>query len=71
MFKSHASRVRDYIADPSIGPKQVERILDAAHALRFQVRRQGEGKPVTKQEMSKETTDEIPDRLQQDLLGFE
>ena len=70
MFKSHASRVRDYIADPSIGPKQVERILDAAHALRFQVRRQGEGKPLTKSELAKEVPDEVPDRLKQDLLGF-
>lgn len=70
MFKCHASRVRDYIADPSIGPKQVERILDAAHALRFQVRRQGEGKPATKSELAKEVPDEIPDRLKPDLLGF-
>ena len=26
MFKAHADRVRDYIADPSIGPNKVERI---------------------------------------------
>ena len=70
MFKSHASRVRDYIADPSIGPKQVERILDATHALRFQVRRQGEGKTLTRQEIAKEETDKIPERLKQDLLGY-
>jgi stage V sporulation protein R len=70
MFKSHASRVREYIADPSIGPKQVERILDAAHALRFQVRRQGEGKLLTKSELAKEVPDEVPDRLKPDLLGF-
>ncbi|CQR70058.1 SpoVR family protein [Sporomusa ovata DSM 2662] len=70
MFKSHASRVREYIADPSIGPKQVERILDAAHALRFQIRRQGEGKPLTKSELAKEVPDGVPDRLKLDLLGF-
>lgn len=39
MFKSHANRISDYIADPSIGYSRVERILDAAHALRFQVYR--------------------------------
>ncbi len=39
MFKSHANRISDYIADPSIGYERVERILDAAHALRFQVYR--------------------------------
>ncbi|WP_371375853.1 SpoVR family protein [Sporomusa aerivorans] len=70
MFKTHAGRVRDYMADPSIGPKKVERILDAAHALRFQVRRQGEGKPPGKADLAKESPDEIPDRLQSDLLWF-
>jgi len=39
MFKSHANRISDYIADPSIGYTRVERILDAAHALRLQVHR--------------------------------
>ncbi len=70
MFKTHASRVRDYIADPSIGAQKVERILDAAHSLRFQVRRQGEGKPPTKQDLAKERPEEIPDRLKSDLLWF-
>lgn len=36
MFKNHASRIRSYIQDPSIGYSQVERILDAAHAIKFQ-----------------------------------
>lgn len=39
MFKNHANRVRSYINDPSIGYKRVERILDAAHALKFQTDR--------------------------------
>lgn len=39
MFKSHANRLREYIADPSIGYNRVERVLDTAHALRFQVHR--------------------------------
>lgn len=30
-------RVQEYIKDPSIGIDQVERILDAAHSIRFQV----------------------------------
>lgn len=38
-FKSNANRLREYISDPSIGYARVERILDAAHALRFQVHR--------------------------------
>lgn len=38
-FKSHADRIRGYVEDPSIGQEAVERILDAAHALSFQCRR--------------------------------
>ncbi|QEK12793.1 SpoVR family protein [Crassaminicella thermophila] len=38
-FKNHANRIRSYIQDPSIGYEGVERILDAAHALRFQTTR--------------------------------
>lgn len=39
MFKSHADRIRQYIEDPSIGDRAVEEIIDAAHALRYQGRR--------------------------------
>ena len=38
-FKAHALRVRRYIEDPSIGIEKVERIMDAAHALSLQRRR--------------------------------
>lgn len=38
-FKSHANRVRHYLEDPSIGLEKVEDILDAAHALSLQCRR--------------------------------
>jgi stage V sporulation protein R len=38
-FKAHANRVRHYIEDPSIGLEKVERVLDAAHALSLQCRR--------------------------------
>lgn len=39
MFKNHAERIRSYIADPGIGYERVERILNAAHALKFQTSR--------------------------------
>jgi stage V sporulation protein R len=39
MFKSHADRVRGYINDPSIGYENVEKILDAAHAIKLQTSR--------------------------------
>jgi stage V sporulation protein R len=38
-FKNHAQRIRAYIQDPSIGYERVERVLDAAHAVRYQVSR--------------------------------
>nr|WP_307992150.1 SpoVR family protein [uncultured Niameybacter sp.] len=36
MFKNHAGRIREYIQDPSIGYSEVEKILDAAHAIKHQ-----------------------------------
>ncbi|KUG03747.1 spovr-like protein [hydrocarbon metagenome] len=53
MFKSHANRISDYIADPSIGYDRVERILDAAHALRFQVYRISNEKHLSPDETKK------------------
>jgi stage V sporulation protein R len=38
-FKAHALRVRRYAEDPSIGIEKVERILDGAHAMSWQCRR--------------------------------
>ena len=38
-FKAHADRVRRYIDTPGIGYEKVENILDAAHALSLQCRR--------------------------------
>jgi len=39
MFKNHANRIRDYISDPSIGYARVEKILNAAHAVKLQTER--------------------------------
>lgn len=50
MFKGHADRIRRYIADPSIGYERVERILNAAHCLRFQTYRVVGEKQLTRQE---------------------
>ena len=36
MFKRHADRIRKYVETPGIGYERVEKILDAAHAIRFQ-----------------------------------
>jgi stage V sporulation protein R len=39
MFKNHADIIRSYINDPSIGYTEVEKMLNAAHALKFQTNR--------------------------------
>ncbi|MCC6220958.1 MAG: SpoVR family protein [Deltaproteobacteria bacterium] len=36
MFKNHASRIRGYMEDPSIGQDAVEHLIDSAHALSLQ-----------------------------------
>jgi len=38
-FKAHGNRIRGYVEDPSIGLEKVETLLDAAHALSLQCRR--------------------------------
>jgi stage V sporulation protein R len=38
-FKAHAHRVRSYLEDPSIGTDKVEPLLDAAHSISLQMRR--------------------------------
>lgn len=71
MFKYHADRVRSFIQDPSIGPEKVERIIDAAHALRYQIPRNGvNSAPATRGEQAKEELIGLPERLKNDLLGF-
>ena len=39
MFNLNSKIIREYIDDPSIGYEKVERILDAAHAIKYQVGR--------------------------------
>jgi stage V sporulation protein R len=39
MFKNHADRIREYISDPSIGYNKVEKLLNSAHAIKFQTER--------------------------------
>ena len=51
MFNIDAKIIRDYIDDPSIGYNQVERILDAAHAIRYQIGRNIGVKELTNEEM--------------------
>jgi len=70
MFKTHANRIREYIQDPSIGPEKVERILNAAHGLTFQIRRHGSLKHSDQSESTEEVNHPIPERLKEDLLAY-
>lgn len=53
-FKNHADRIREYIADPGIGYTKVEKILNAAHALKFQCSRVVGVKRLSEEEKRKE-----------------
>jgi stage V sporulation protein R len=49
-FKAHADRVRRYVDTPSVGLDKVEALLDAAHALALQCRRNLAVKKLTTEE---------------------
>ncbi len=49
-FKAHADRVRRYVDTPSIGIDKVEGLLDAAHALSLQCRRNLSVRKLTEEE---------------------
>jgi stage V sporulation protein R len=49
-FKAHAARIRGYVEDPSIGLERVEGVLDAAHALSLQRRRNLAVRKLTEEE---------------------
>lgn len=57
LFKIHADRVRRYVEDPSIGIDRVEPLLDAAHALSLQCRRNLAIKKLSPQEERKRVVD--------------
>lgn len=50
MFKNHANRIREYIQDPGIGYAKVEKILNAAHAIKYQTSRNIGVKRLTQKE---------------------
>lgn len=53
MFKNHADRVRSYVSEPAIGYEKVERIMDAAHGLRYHTTRVIGLKELSIEEMKK------------------
>lgn len=58
MFKIDAETIRGFISHPSIGYEKVERIIDAAHAIRFQISRVIGEKTVSRQDAQKALIDD-------------
>ena len=48
-FRNASKRIKGYIEDPSIGIEAVEKILDACHAINYQVDRRGRTRPTEKE----------------------
>ncbi|PKM93733.1 MAG: stage V sporulation protein R [Firmicutes bacterium HGW-Firmicutes-1] len=63
MFKNHANRIRSYIQDPTIGYNRVERIIDAAHAIRYQTSKVIGEKKSTNEQSKKRILDQYYDSI--------
>jgi stage V sporulation protein R len=70
-FKNHAERIRRYIQDPSIGYLKVERVLDAAHALRYQTSRVPGRRRLSLAEQKQRILCQYQQKLQPDRFGIE
>lgn len=62
MFKGHSQSIRKYISDTGIGQRKVEKVLDAAHSIRFNTIRTEEEKNLKVNVYNKENNE--------DLMGF-
>lgn len=70
MFKLDADIIRSYINDPSIGYSRVEKILDAAHALRYQIPRVVGVKELSDEEIKANLIEEYNMKIQgRDILN--
>lgn len=64
MFKLDGDTVRRYINDPRIGYEKVERILDAAHSIRFQTSRVAGEKRTSPKEQRQRIIDEYMRKIE-------
>ena len=65
MFRRHALRIRNYIENPAIGYDKVEKIMDAAHAIKFQTDRNFLIKVLSREEQEKKFYQELNRRSDQ------
>ena len=69
-FKSAAKYVRQLIEDPSIGIERVEKILDAAHSIKYQVPRFPGIKYKSRAELIEIEKDRMAEAIQEFCLAF-
>lgn len=67
MFKLDADIIRGYINEPSIGYEKVEKILDAAHALRYQIPRVVGVKELSDEEIKKSLIEEYNRKIEKEM----
>jgi len=54
MFKNHAERIRSYISTPGIGYNEMEKVLNAAHSIRYQTCRESNFRKLSDEEKREE-----------------
>lgn len=59
MFKNHGDMIKAYVNDPSIGYEKVERILDAAHAIKLQTVRVTGRRKTSHEELKKKIIEDF------------
>jgi len=84
-FRNARNRIQGYIEDPSVGIEKVEKILDAAHSIRFQTYRDGQERidhKILKEDLIKKIRtskddkyrdtdcEKVPINFDIDVLGF-
>lgn len=65
MFKLDADIIRGYINDPSIGYSEVERVIDAAHSIRYQVPRVIGVKKISEEKIKERMLDDYTKKREQ------
>jgi len=69
-FRNARNRVQEYAEDPSIGIESVERILDAAHSIRYQTYRSGQTR-ITHETLKSEYTKKIKEDDKDEFGDFD
>lgn len=71
-FRNARNRIQGYIEDPSIGMEKVERILDAAHAVKYQINRYHHHvKRLSQKELKEEYTQKIKNAKDDSFKDFD